>query len=62
MKECLANITRYIYYINTTGLEFVLCHEYLSVQITSNLSWKTHIDDVNANANCMLGYVKQNFA
>lgn len=47
--------------ICNTQLQSVTCYKYLGVHITYNMSWKTHIDHIIANANSMLGFLKRNF-
>lgn len=50
------------YFLNNAHLEPVSSYKYLGVHIASNLSWKTHIQHISANANRMLGYIKRNFS
>lgn len=50
-----------VYSINNTNLETVQFYKYLGLQITSNLTWRTHINYIINNANRMLGYLKRNF-
>uniref|UniRef100_A0A6G5AAT4 Putative endonuclease/reverse transcriptase n=1 Tax=Rhipicephalus microplus TaxID=6941 RepID=A0A6G5AAT4_RHIMP len=49
------------YHINYVFLESALSYKYLGVNISSNLSWKTHINYIINNANCILGYIHRNF-
>ena len=41
-------------------LETVTCARYLGVDISSNISWSSHIDRVVGNANRSLGYIRRN--
>lgn len=49
------------YHLNSKPLASVSSYKYLGVHITSNLSWKLHVEYVINNANRMLGYLKRNF-
>ena len=41
-------------------LEETNSHPYLGVNITNNLSWSTHISNINSSANRSLGFIKRN--
>ena len=41
-------------------LETTNSHPYLSVCITSNLSWSTHINNITSSANRSLGFIRRN--
>lgn len=41
-------------YFNQAQLDTVTSYKYLGVQITSNLSWKTHVQYITSNAIRML--------
>lgn len=49
------------YTLNNHPLELVTVYKYLGVHITSDLSWRTHINYIINNANRMLGFLKRNF-
>ena len=48
------------YILHGQVLEVVTSARYLGVDISSNLSWNTHVDRVTANANQSLGFIKRN--
>ena len=48
------------YILHGQVLEVVTSARYLGVDISSNLSWNTHVDRVTANANRSLGFIKIN--
>ena len=48
------------YILHGQVLEVVTSARYLGVDISSNLSWNTHVDRVTANANPSLGFIKRN--
>ena len=48
------------YILHGQVLEVVTSARYLGVDISSNLSWNTHVDRVTANANRSLGFIKRN--
>lgn len=50
-----------VYKLNNDPLESVTSYKYLGVHISSNLSWRKHIEHVINNANRTLGYIKRNF-
>ena len=50
--------TKYI--LHGQALEAVSSARYLGVDISSNLSWNTHVDRITANANRSLGFKKRN--
>lgn len=50
-----------IYSISDIALDSVTCYKYLSANITSNMSWKTHTDHIISNTNSMLGYLRRHF-
>ena len=41
-------------------MEAVTCATYLGVDISSNLSWGSHIDRITGTANKTLGFIKRN--
>ena len=47
------------YILHSQVLEVVTSASYLGVDISSNLSWNTHMDRVTANANRSLGFIKR---
>ena len=47
------------YILHGQVLEVVTSARYLGVDISSNLSWNTHVDRVTANANQSLGFIKR---
>ena len=48
------------YVLNGQVLESVPCARYLGVDISSGLTWNSHIDRVTANANQTLGFIRRN--
>ena len=48
------------YILHGQVLEAVSSARYLGVDISSNLSWNTHVDRITANANRSLGFIKRN--
>ena len=49
-----------IYRLHGEILETVTCAKYLWVDISSNLSWGSHIDRITGTAHKTLGFVKRN--
>ena len=52
------NKTNYV--LHGQVLESVTSARYLGVDISSNLSWKTHVDRITGNANRTLGFIRRN--
>ena len=48
------------YILHGQVLETVICARYLGVDVSSTLSWNSHIDRVVNNANRTLGYIRRN--
>ena len=48
------------YVLHGQVLESVSCARYLGVDISSGLTWNSHIDRVTANANPTLGFIRRN--
>ena len=48
------------YVLHGQVLEPVPCARYLRVDISSGLTWNSHIDSVTANANWALGFIRRN--
>ena len=48
------------YRLHGVILENVVCARYLGVDISSNLSWRSHIDSVAGTANKTLGFINRN--
>ena len=48
------------YVLHGQVLESVPCARYLGVDISSGLTWNSHIDRVAANANQTLGFIRRN--
>ena len=48
------------YVLHGQVLESVPCPRYLGVDISSGLTWNSHIDCVTANANLTLGFIRPN--
>ena len=48
------------YKLHGVIMETVTCARYLGVDITSNLSWGSHIDRITGTANRTLGFVRRN--
>ena len=51
----------YDYTVNNTVLNSVPHSAYLGVELSEDLSWKVHIDNIEKKANTVLGFVKRNF-
>lgn len=49
-----------VYTLHGQVLEVVTSAKYLGVDISSGLSWNSHIDRITANANRTLAFVKRN--
>ena len=49
------------YILHGQVLEAVSSARYLGVDISSNLSWNTHVNRITSNANRSLGFIKRNF-
>ena len=49
-----------VYTLHGQILEVVTSAKYLGVDISSGLSWKSHIDRITGNANRTLGYIRRN--
>ena len=49
-----------LYYLHGQALEAVTSARYLGVDISSGLSWNSHIDRITGNANSTLGFLKRN--
>ena len=49
-----------LYYLHGQALEAVTSARYLGVDISSGLSWNSHIDRITRNANSTLGFLKRN--
>ena len=52
------NKTNYV--LHGQVLESVTSARYLGVDISSNISWKTHVDRITGNANRTLGFIRRN--
>lgn len=50
------------YTLTDVPLENVSSYRYLGVTLSSDLTWKLHIDSITSNANRMLGYLRRNFS
>ena len=48
------------YVLHGVALETVTCARYLGVDVSSNLSWGSHIDRITGTAHKTLGFVKRN--
>ena len=48
------------YVLHGQILESVTSARYLGVDISSNLTWKTHVDRITGNANRTLGFIRRN--
>ena len=48
------------YFMHNRELESVDTAKYLGVNISKDLSWNTHINNITASANRTLGFVKRN--
>ena len=48
------------YVLHGQVMESVPCARYLGVDISSGLTWNSHIDRVTANANRTLGFIRRN--
>ena len=53
-------ISASLYRLHGEILETVSCAKYLGVDITSNLSWGSHVDRITNSANKTLGFIKRN--
>lgn len=60
VSRMTANVS--CYYLYHTSLQQVSSYKYLGVNISSNLSWETHIQYITNNANRSLGFIKRNFS
>ena len=49
-----------LYTLHGQVLEVVTSARYLGVDISSGLSWNSHIDRITGNANRTLGYIRRN--
>ena len=49
-----------VYTLHGQILEVVTSAKYLGVDISSGLSWNSHIDRITGNANRTLGYIRRN--
>ena len=49
-----------VYTLHGLILEVVTSAKYLGVEISSGLSWNSHIDRITGNANRTLGYIRRN--
>ena len=49
-----------LYYVHGQVLEAVTSARYLGVDISSDLSWNSHIHRITGNANSILGFLKRN--
>ena len=49
-----------LYYLHGQALEVVTSARYLGVDISSGLSWNSHIDRITGNANSILGFLNRN--
>ena len=49
-----------VYTLHGQILEVVTCARYLGVDISSGLTWNSHIDRITGNANRTLGYIRRN--
>ena len=49
-----------VYTLHGQILEVVTSARYLGVDISSDLSWNSHIDRITRNANRTLGYIRRN--
>ena len=48
------------YMLHGQVLETVTCAKYLGVDISSGLSWNSHIDRIEGSANRTLGFIQRN--
>ena len=48
------------YLLHGQVLEAVTCAKYLGVDISSDLSWNSHVDRITGNANRTLGFIRRN--
>ena len=53
-------ISASLYQLHGEILETVSCAKYLGVDITSNLSWGSHVDRITNSANKTLSFIKRN--
>ena len=54
------NLHKPEYILHSQVLGTVTCARYLGVDISSNISWNSHIGSVVGNANWSLGYIHRN--
>ena len=54
------NPINYMYHLHGQVLEVVASAMYLGVDISSVLSWNSHIDRITGNANRTLGFIRRN--
>ena len=54
------NPINYMYHLHEQVLEVVTSARYLGVEISSVLSWNSHIDRITGNANRTLGFIRRN--
>ena len=54
------NPINYLYHLHGQVLEVVASARFLGVDISSVLSWNSHIDRITGNANCTLGFIRRN--
>lgn len=52
---------RHNYVLHNHVLDTVTSAKYLGVTVQSNLKWDTHINNISANGNKTLGFLKRNF-
>ena len=57
-KSTRPNKTDYI--LHGQVLESVTCAKYLGVDISSDLTWNSHVDRITGNANRTLGFIRRN--
>ena len=48
------------YILHGQVLESVTCAKYLGVDISSDLTWNSHVDRITGNANRTLGFIRRN--
>ena len=54
------NAINYMYHLHGQVLEVVASARYFGVDISSVLSWNSHIDRITGNANRTLGFIRRN--
>ena len=54
------NPINYLYHVHGQVLEVVASARYLGVDISSVLSWNSHIDRITGNTNRTLGFIRRN--